>query len=165
MMKVAGDFENQQIITQTLPGYSYTDPASGASYWMADSEKAEGILDKLFAGQNFAVNQTPPRSNIAVPAIAKPEQAEASQTESQPADGVDPDEAENLPAEDGAGINDSQKDTAADNMGSGKNDTGKGSQIPQPVPIPDDAVSPPPAAETPVDSIEATDPGTGSAGY
>lgn len=60
MVKVAREFSAGNIVTQTLPGYSYTDPSTGASYWEADADIAQGIVDKLFAGQKFNVAQDPP---------------------------------------------------------------------------------------------------------
>jgi len=162
LMKVAGDFEDQQIITQTLPGYSYTDPASGASYWVADSEKAEGILDKLFAGQNFAVNQPPPRSQAVAPALTKPGQAEASdEAESPPAGGANPDGVPAPVPEDGATLNNSG--SSATGLPQGENEV---SQPSQPASLP--AVLPAPAEQTPAapaDQGGASQPGTGSAGY
>lgn len=44
------------IVTQTLPGYAYTDPYSGASYWEVDPQIARSILDSLFHGHQFEVN-------------------------------------------------------------------------------------------------------------
>jgi LCP family protein required for cell wall assembly len=62
MVKVAKNFSSQEIYTQTLPGYSYTDRQTGASYWQADPEIAEGIIDDLFAGKKYDVAQDPPQS-------------------------------------------------------------------------------------------------------
>lgn len=44
------------IITQTLPGYSYTDAYSGASYWEVDRQISRSILDSLFNGHKFEVD-------------------------------------------------------------------------------------------------------------
>jgi LCP family protein required for cell wall assembly len=41
------------IITQTLPGYHYFAPYSGASYWEVDRNTARVLLPGLFAGQRF----------------------------------------------------------------------------------------------------------------
>lgn len=60
MVKAAREFSAGNIVTQTLPGYSFTDPATGASYWEADADIARGIVDKLLAGQKFDVAQDPP---------------------------------------------------------------------------------------------------------
>jgi len=49
------------IINQTLPGYHYVDPYSGASYWEVDREIARSIIDSLFKGERFEVHlQAPP---------------------------------------------------------------------------------------------------------
>jgi len=60
MVKVARDFDAAKITTQTLPGYPYTEPGSGASYWQADADIARGIIDDLFAGKTYPVAQDPP---------------------------------------------------------------------------------------------------------
>lgn len=54
------DFGTDNLITQTLPGYSFTDPANGASYWEAKPEIADGIIKDLLAGKHFEVAQDPP---------------------------------------------------------------------------------------------------------
>ncbi len=49
------------IINQTLPGYHFVDPYSGASYWEVDREIARSIIDSLFKGERFEVHlQAPP---------------------------------------------------------------------------------------------------------
>lgn len=60
MVQVAREFDASSITTQTLPGYPFTDPKTGASYWEADKDIAKGILDDLFAGKTFDVAQDPP---------------------------------------------------------------------------------------------------------
>ncbi|NLX01037.1 MAG: LCP family protein [Syntrophomonadaceae bacterium] len=60
MAKLAKDFDSLEIYTQTLPGYSYTDRQTGASYWEADPKIAAGIIDDLFAGKKYDVAQDPP---------------------------------------------------------------------------------------------------------
>lgn len=60
LAKTAKDFKTEDMITQTLPGYSYTDPASGASYWQADEKIANGLVAALFAGETFEVAQARP---------------------------------------------------------------------------------------------------------
>ena len=61
MVQVAREFDTSSIVNQTLPGYPFTDPKSGASYWEADPDIAQGILDDLFAGKTYDVAQDPPR--------------------------------------------------------------------------------------------------------
>ena len=58
----AKDFDPEQLITQTLPGYSSSDPKTGASYWIADENIASGIVKDLLAGKNYDVAQDPPHS-------------------------------------------------------------------------------------------------------
>jgi LCP family protein required for cell wall assembly len=60
MMQVAREFDASSLVTQTLPGYPFTDPKTGASYWEADPDIAKGILDDLFAGKTYDVAQDPP---------------------------------------------------------------------------------------------------------
>jgi len=53
--------KEDDIISQTLPGYHFVDPYSGASYWEADREIALSIIDSLFKGERFEVHlQSPP---------------------------------------------------------------------------------------------------------
>jgi LCP family protein required for cell wall assembly len=53
--------KEDDIINQTLPGYHYVDPYSGASYWEVDREIARSIIDSLFMGERFEVHlQAPP---------------------------------------------------------------------------------------------------------
>lgn len=53
--------KEDDIINQTLPGYHYVDPYSGASYWEVDREIARNIIDSLFKGERFEVHlQAPP---------------------------------------------------------------------------------------------------------
>lgn len=62
LAKMAKDFDKaNSIITQTLPGYPYTEPSSGASYWEVNKEAADGIVAKLFSGEKFAVVSDPPK--------------------------------------------------------------------------------------------------------
>ena len=60
MAKMAQTMEKANITSQTLPGYPYTDPASGASYWEADHDKAEILISTLLQGKTFPVVGDPP---------------------------------------------------------------------------------------------------------
>lgn len=60
LMTEAKNFTDNEIITQTLPGYSFTSPKDGASYWEADKKVAVGLIDALLAGQTFDVIHDPP---------------------------------------------------------------------------------------------------------
>lgn len=58
MLYLAGiilNIDNENIVTQTLPGYPYTDPYSGASYWEVDRQISQSLLDSLFHGHQFEV--------------------------------------------------------------------------------------------------------------
>ncbi len=76
LLKAAQDFGSEHMITQTLPGYSFTDPKSGASYWQADEEITPGIIKKLFEGETFDVMSDPPDwvSNSSGPAQTQQEE-------------------------------------------------------------------------------------------
>jgi Transcriptional regulator len=52
--------DENDVVTQTLPGYAYTDQMSGASYWEIDRRISHNILDALFRGQTFKVNMDYP---------------------------------------------------------------------------------------------------------
>jgi len=60
MAKMAQKIDTSKITSQTLPGYPYTDPASGASYWEADKDKAEILISSLLQGKTFPVVGDPP---------------------------------------------------------------------------------------------------------
>jgi len=47
--------DDNNIVAQTLPGYAYTDPYSGASYWEVDQQISLSILDSLFHGHQYEV--------------------------------------------------------------------------------------------------------------
>lgn len=58
---VAKDFEDPgTIVSQTLPGYPYTDPSTGASYWEVDREIASTIIEDLLNGKTFDIVSDPP---------------------------------------------------------------------------------------------------------
>ncbi len=103
MVKMAPDFDTRNLITQTLPGYSFTDPKNGASYWQADAKIADGIVEALFDGKTFEVAQAKP-SWVNRPAVqAQPQATET--VEGQTPEGQEPAgavETEELP--DGIGL-------------------------------------------------------------
>ena len=39
LASIARHFNATVLLLKTLPGYPYTDPGNGASYWKADEEK------------------------------------------------------------------------------------------------------------------------------
>ena len=98
MVQVAREFDASSIATQTLPGYPFTDPKSGASYWEADPDIAKGILDDLFAGKTYDVAQDPPRG---VKPAEEPVTNEMLQEEVPPELTEDPSEVVDTEAETG----------------------------------------------------------------
>lgn len=56
---VAYQIGEENIVTQTLPGYHYWCPYSGASYWIVDERLARSILPSLYEGSKFEVIQEP----------------------------------------------------------------------------------------------------------
>ncbi len=60
LANMAKKIDTEHITAQTLPGYPYTDPKSGASYWEADQAKAEIIISSLLQGKTFPVVGDPP---------------------------------------------------------------------------------------------------------
>lgn len=52
--------KEDDIITQTLPGYHFIDPYSGASYWEVDHQIAHSIIESLFKGERFEVHLKAP---------------------------------------------------------------------------------------------------------
>lgn len=53
-------FKENDIITQTLPGYHYFAPGTGASFWEVDPDIAVSLLDSLFEGHHYEVIQPAP---------------------------------------------------------------------------------------------------------
>ena len=111
LAKMAKTIDISTINAQTLPGYPYTDPSTGASYWEPDRAKAEIIIATLMQGKTFAVVGDPPAwlnkepekyksRDLPTPEILK-EQAELPITE---------------PVTDGSGL-DAGADTPATNNG------------------------------------------------
>ncbi len=99
LANIARHFGTDSIITQTLPGYSYTDPNNGASYWKADEEKTQGMIDALFTGESYEVMEDPPNLNNYRP--SKPATTQAEETPAQPDNSGDLDNPATPPAEEG----------------------------------------------------------------
>jgi LCP family protein required for cell wall assembly len=112
MAKLAKDFDSLEIYTQTLPGYSYTDRQTGASYWEADHKIAAGIIDDLFAGKKYDVAQDPPnwvkkKPEIKLDPVVQEEEITENEedgagelTEEQPGDPNNPEPIEGQPLPD-----------------------------------------------------------------
>lgn len=72
IVNLAKEFDAGAVITQTLPGYPFTDPRTGASYWEADKDIAKGIIDDLLAGKTYDVAKDPPNWVKPAPAVYEP---------------------------------------------------------------------------------------------
>ncbi len=82
LANMARNFSAENMITQTLPGYPFTDRGNGASYWHADEEITPGMIDALFAGKTFEVMSDPP--NLTSPASSPARPAEEIVEEDEP---------------------------------------------------------------------------------
>jgi LCP family protein required for cell wall assembly len=93
---LAPSIDPAKIYAQTAPGYSFSDPATGASYWHLDEKLAEGLVRRLIEGESFEVFQTAPAapSRPAAPAVEPDDAA----IEEEPAASA-PEEIETEPAE------------------------------------------------------------------
>lgn len=60
LAKMAREVDTSKMTSQTLPGYPYTDPGSGASYWEADKDTAKMIVSSLLKGKTFPMVGDPP---------------------------------------------------------------------------------------------------------
>lgn len=102
LAKTAKDFEQGNIITQTLPGYPYTEPKSGASYWIADEDIAHGIIKDLLAGKEFEVAQDPPQQTYSQVKTDTGSETDTEQTEpSQEGEIANEENAETTDKQDG----------------------------------------------------------------
>lgn len=106
LANMARHFSPENMITQTLPGYSFTDPGTGASYWHADEEITPGMIDALFAGESFEVMSDPPNWKAPSATPSQPVQPveETSTTQDteetdNPADPVNPGQDGDNPAD------------------------------------------------------------------
>lgn len=69
LANLAQKFNTGNVVTQTLPGYSFTDPKTGASYWQADEKVTPRLISALFAGETFEVIQDPPNWVAQLPKV------------------------------------------------------------------------------------------------
>lgn len=178
------NYNDMDIVTQTLPGYPYTDPISGASYWLADETTARGIIDNLLIGKQYAVTTNPPAwlaqeranaelsSNLAlnVKEMTTPAPADESGTVTpdynQPGGNtvnefVVGDQNNNLPdSTTGSG----QNTNSTDNPNSTQDKTVPGQQQPTPQ-VNNSTPSPPPNQASFGNQNGTLNPATGSGGY
>lgn len=62
LANMAPKLDLDNIVAQTLPGYSFTDPITGASYWEADKKVGKILLASLLQGETFPVIGEAPAS-------------------------------------------------------------------------------------------------------
>ncbi len=84
MAGMAKKFDSSGITAQTLPGYSFTDPSTGASYWEADREKAGVIIETLLQGKTLEVFSDPPKSSKSTRYVAPVAPATANTKVTEP---------------------------------------------------------------------------------
>ncbi|MGE5396874.1 MAG: LCP family protein [Chitinophagales bacterium] len=65
LARMASGFKPESLISQTLPGYFYNDPATGASYWEVDRDKATTLVASLMDGQKIDVIEDTPYQKVA----------------------------------------------------------------------------------------------------
>lgn len=94
MLKMAAwapGFSGDSIVAQTLPGYFLDKRDSNGvllnSYWVADQDKTDGLLDKMLAGQTVAVVSETPAAYVNTPSsTVKPDSSTQTDTGSDDAD-------------------------------------------------------------------------------
>lgn len=140
---IANEFDPDRIMTQTLPGYPYTDPDTGISYWLADEEIAKILVERVLAGEKFDVIGDPPEEVRRRPQV-KPEQLPEyeppvadpdvlkSEEEQQPEEGTNP----NKPNTDVPGSNPDpiEKEPTGPETPGSVPDTSSVDTLPKPVP-------------------------------
>lgn len=65
LARMADSFKDKELVCQTLPGWFWTDPDTGASYWVVNEEKLPGILEKVLGGETMAVIEDSPYPELA----------------------------------------------------------------------------------------------------
>ncbi len=64
LAKLALKFSPDDLVAQTLPGYFYDDPDTGASYWIVDKTKSKELIANLMDGRRVAVIQESPYPTV-----------------------------------------------------------------------------------------------------
>lgn len=149
LAKLAKDIDTSTINAQTLPGYPYTDPSSGASYWEPDREKASIIIATLMEGKNFAVIGDPPAWLAKAPAKYESKELPNVQVlqEQNELSTTEPDEETETQSPDASGTGDSTAGTEPvtppenqiDDLGEINGGTGGDNQEPLPPAQPGDS--------------------------
>lgn len=140
MVSWAPGFDQDSIITQTLPGYFYDELDEegnlAQSYWIADKKVAAQLIDKMFAGEEVVAIQASP-----YPVRPKPQKTNEEEGEQESGDNV-------LTPEEQARINEQRSKLPS--PGHNDNDIE--------ISLPEDNTNPAPVDPTPADP-------TGPAGY
>ncbi|MGE5381736.1 MAG: LCP family protein [Methylocystaceae bacterium] len=98
-----------QMVAQSLPGWFYNDPDTGASYWVVDEQKLPGMVDNVLNGKTVDFIE-------GTLAAEKPKQVKTRKTETPAAQPEEP----------------SQGDTSVDNSPPTNVDNGTGSDTTNP---------------------------------
>ena len=64
LAKLALKFSPDDLVAQTLPGYFWDDPDTGASYWVVDKTKSKELIANLMDGRKVAVIQESPHPTV-----------------------------------------------------------------------------------------------------
>lgn len=62
--EMARSYKPADLVCQTLPGYFWTEPGTGKSYWKVDEEKAARLVAALFKGRTQNVVEDSPYAEI-----------------------------------------------------------------------------------------------------
>lgn len=138
LAQAAKDFEKSDaIVAQTLPGYPYTDPSTGASYWEVDKDTATTIIADLLNGKKFSVISDPPNwieksTAKAVPQeqiideVNKQEELDQENEQDQTAEGQQGTDLTNETSEDGNNDTEGSSSNPDNNGGSADNTNSDG---------------------------------------
>ncbi|MGE5449878.1 MAG: LCP family protein, partial [Methanomassiliicoccales archaeon] len=91
MLKIARAAEQfqqgqSQMVAQSLPGWFFNDPDTGASYWLVDEQKLPGMVDKVLNGETVDFIEG---TIAAQPKKVKPQPSEIPVVEPDPTDTSD----------------------------------------------------------------------------
>ncbi|MGE5453781.1 MAG: LCP family protein [Methylocystaceae bacterium] len=91
MLKIARAAEQfqqgqSQMVAQSLPGWFFNDPDTGASYWLVDEQKLPGMVDKVLNGETVDFIEG---TIAAQPKKVKPQPPEIPVVEPDPTDTSD----------------------------------------------------------------------------
>ena len=102
LAKLALKFSPGDLVAQTLPGYFYDDPNTGASYWIVDKTKSRELIASLMDGRKVAVFQESPfpvvkkdrdkTESTNKPVAEDPEEPKEPEEPQDPGDGLPPGE-------------------------------------------------------------------------